>query len=415
MYNFGVIIPHPNRHSQPKRKVQKKKVEKKSVRLVTKWVPKASLSNTTASTSSGNTSVTSDSSGNSHNSVEVNTIASNNSSGNSHTVTTEGSSLRKPIITKYSSHEIPSKDYLLKLNRLAEYNYVNEKGEPKTILAWSNQGRRSSLWHVDSGCSRHRTGIMSLLEDFKKFEGGHVAFGDNPTGGKISGKGKVSKGKMTFDDVYYVEQLRYNLLSVSQVCDKKFGVFFTDTECLILAPGFKIDESQVMLRTPRKDNVYCLDIEDASSLSSLNCLSSKASVSESSGFEDPKYPDKVYKLRKTLYGLHQAPRAWYDTLSSYLLENKFERGVIDKTLFIKRTKTDILLVQIYVVLLALLTILSNTPRPNIWRLSTILSETKLIQVLKVHTDDQYAYLFTKAFDVGRFTFLVTGVGMMNSE
>ncbi|KAJ9542054.1 hypothetical protein OSB04_028560 [Centaurea solstitialis] len=113
----------------------------------------------------------------------------------------------------------------------------------------SNQGRRSSLWHVDSGCSRHM--IMSLLEDFKRFEGGYVAFGDNPTGGKISGKGKVSKGKMTFDDVYYVEQLRYNLLSVSQVCDKKFGVFFTDTECLILAPGFKIDESQVMLMTPR--------------------------------------------------------------------------------------------------------------------------------------------------------------------
>ncbi|KAJ9552847.1 LOW QUALITY PROTEIN: hypothetical protein OSB04_016892 [Centaurea solstitialis] len=148
------------------------------------------------------------------------------------------------------------------------------------------------------------TGIMSLLEDFKRFEGGHVAFGDNPTGGKISGKvtvlnlnvtnmnfktvakkhicTSVSKGKMTFDDVYYVEQLRYNLLSVSQVCDKKFGVFFTDTECLILAPGFKIDESQVMLRTPRKDNVYCLDIEDASSLSSLNCLFSKPSVSESS-------------------------------------------------------------------------------------------------------------------------------------
>ncbi|KAJ9547336.1 LOW QUALITY PROTEIN: hypothetical protein OSB04_019879 [Centaurea solstitialis] len=151
----------------------------------------------------------------------------------------------------------------------------------KDILK-SNQGRRSSLWHVDSGCSRHMTGIMSLLEDFKRFEGGHVAFGDNPTGGKISGKGKVSKGKMTFDDVYYVEQLRYNLLSVSQVCDKKFAVFFTDTECLILAPGFKIDESQVMLRTPRKDNVYCLDIEDASSLSSLNCLFSKASMSESS-------------------------------------------------------------------------------------------------------------------------------------
>ncbi|KAJ9535627.1 hypothetical protein OSB04_un001233 [Centaurea solstitialis] len=279
------VVHKQNRSSQPKRKVQKKRVEKKSVRLVTKWVPKASLSNTTASTSSGNNSVASDNSGNSFNSVEVNTASSNissnnsntatsqvntavsnNSSGNSNNVTTNKSSLRKPIITKYSSHEIPNKDYLLKLNRLTE----------------SNQGRRSSLWHVDSGCSRHMTGIMSLLEDFKRFEGGHVAFRDNPNGGKISGKGKVSKGKMTFDDVYFVEQLKYNLLSVSQVCDKKFGVFFTDTECLILAPGYKIDESKVMLRTPRKDNVYCLDIEDASSLTSLNCLLSKASVSESS-------------------------------------------------------------------------------------------------------------------------------------
>ncbi|KAJ9539167.1 hypothetical protein OSB04_031900 [Centaurea solstitialis] len=162
-----------------------------------------------------------------------------------------------------------------------------QRGSPEKGRRWenrchSNQGRMSSLWHVDSGCSRHMTGIMSLLENFKRFEGGHVAFGDNPKRGKISGKGKVSKGKMTFDDVYFMEQLRYNLLSVSQVYDKKFGVFFTDTECLILAPGFKIDESQVMLRTPRKDNVYCLDIEDASSISSLNCLFSKASVSESS-------------------------------------------------------------------------------------------------------------------------------------
>ncbi|KAJ9545521.1 hypothetical protein OSB04_025228 [Centaurea solstitialis] len=275
------VIPKQNRSSQPKRKVQKKKVEKKSVKLVTKWVPKASLG-TTASTSSGNNSVASESSGNSIHSVEVNIAASNNSSDNSNSTTsqvntavnnssgnsknvTTAKSLRKPIVTKYSSHEIPNKNYLLKLNRLTE----------------SNQGRRSSLWHVDSGCSRHMTDIMSLLEDFKKFEGGHVAFGDNPHGGKISGKGKVSKGKMTFDDVYFVEQLKYNLLSVSQVCDKKFGVFFTDTECLILAPGYKIDESKVMLRTPRKDNVYCLDIEDASS-SSLNCLFSKASVSESS-------------------------------------------------------------------------------------------------------------------------------------
>nr|GEW04927.1 hypothetical protein [Tanacetum cinerariifolium] len=66
------------------------------------------------------------------------------------------------------------------------------------------------------------------------------------------------------------------------------------------------------------------------------------------GFEDPNHHDKVYKVVKVLYGLHQAPRAWYETLASYLLENGFQRGTIDQTLFIKKQKGDILLVQIYV-------------------------------------------------------------------
>nr|GEW54246.1 hypothetical protein [Tanacetum cinerariifolium] len=66
------------------------------------------------------------------------------------------------------------------------------------------------------------------------------------------------------------------------------------------------------------------------------------------GFEDPDYPDKVYKVVKALYGLHQAPRAWYESLANYLLENSFPRGKIDQTLFIKRQKGDILIVQIYV-------------------------------------------------------------------
>ncbi|GJU03736.1 putative ribonuclease H-like domain-containing protein [Tanacetum coccineum] len=65
-------------------------------------------------------------------------------------------------------------------------------------------------------------------------------------------------------------------------------------------------------------------------------------------FEDPNFPDRVYKVEKALYGLHQAPRAWYETLSTYLLYNGFQRGKIDKTLFIKRHKGDILLVQVYV-------------------------------------------------------------------
>ncbi|GKF13624.1 uncharacterized mitochondrial protein-like protein, partial [Tanacetum coccineum] len=63
---------------------------------------------------------------------------------------------------------------------------------------------------------------------------------------------------------------------------------------------------------------------------------------------DPDFPDRVYKVEKALYRLHQAPRAWYKTSSTYLLDNGFQRGKINKTLFIKMYKGDILLVQVYV-------------------------------------------------------------------
>nr|GEV47322.1 putative ribonuclease H-like domain-containing protein [Tanacetum cinerariifolium] len=70
-------------------------------------------------------------------------------------------------------------------------------------------------------------------------------------------------------------------------------------------------------------------------------------VRQPPGFVNPQFPDKVYKVEKALYGVHQDPRAWYETLSNYLLENGFKRGTIEKTLFIKKIKNDILLVQVY--------------------------------------------------------------------
>nr|GFB11409.1 putative ribonuclease H-like domain-containing protein [Tanacetum cinerariifolium] len=65
-------------------------------------------------------------------------------------------------------------------------------------------------------------------------------------------------------------------------------------------------------------------------------------------FEEANYPDKVYKVVKALYVLHQAHRAWYETMANYLLKNGFQRGKIDHTLFIKKQKGNILLVQVYV-------------------------------------------------------------------
>nr|GEY39889.1 retrovirus-related Pol polyprotein from transposon TNT 1-94 [Tanacetum cinerariifolium] len=65
-------------------------------------------------------------------------------------------------------------------------------------------------------------------------------------------------------------------------------------------------------------------------------------------FQDPGYPTRVYKVEKAMYGLHQAPRAWYGTLSKYLLTNSFQKGTIDQTLFIISQRGDFILVQVYV-------------------------------------------------------------------
>ncbi|GJV56036.1 ribonuclease H-like domain-containing protein [Tanacetum coccineum] len=91
--------------------------------------------------------------------------------------------------------------------------------------------------------------------------------------------------------------------------------------------------------------VYQMDVKSAFLYGKIE---EEVYVYQPLGFEDPEFPDRVYKVEKALYGLHQAPRAWYETLSTYLLDNGFQRGQIDKTLFIKRVKSDILLVQVYV-------------------------------------------------------------------
>ncbi|GJS31731.1 putative ribonuclease H-like domain-containing protein [Tanacetum coccineum] len=91
--------------------------------------------------------------------------------------------------------------------------------------------------------------------------------------------------------------------------------------------------------------VYQMDVKSAFLYGTIE---EEVYVCQPPGFEDPQFPDKVYKVEKTLYGLHQAPRAWYETFSTYLLENGFRKGTIDKTLFIKKDKCDILLVQVYV-------------------------------------------------------------------
>ncbi|GJZ60836.1 putative ribonuclease H-like domain-containing protein [Tanacetum coccineum] len=135
---------------------------------------------------------------------------------------------------------------------------------------------------VDSGCSSHMTGNKAYLSDYEDLNGGFVAFGSDPKGGKITGKGKIKTANLDFDDVYFVDELKFNLFSVSQMCDKKNSVLFTESECLILSPSFKLlDESQVVLRAPRKDGVYSLDLKNIVPSGGITCLYANATADES--------------------------------------------------------------------------------------------------------------------------------------
>nr|GEX68503.1 ribonuclease H-like domain-containing protein [Tanacetum cinerariifolium] len=135
---------------------------------------------------------------------------------------------------------------------------------------------------IDSGCSRYMTGNISYLSDFEKINRGYVAFGGNPKGGKIIGKGKIRTCKLDIDDVYFVKELKFNLFSVSQMCDKKNNVLFTNTECVVLSSDFKLpDENHVLLRVPRENNMYNVDLKNVVPSGDLTYLFAKATLNKS--------------------------------------------------------------------------------------------------------------------------------------
>ncbi|GKA10538.1 hypothetical protein Tco_0689971, partial [Tanacetum coccineum] len=130
----------------------------------------------------------------------------------------------------YQREKVVSKNNYTRVN----YNYSTKKAHPsahrnmatravlmKTDLRPLNTARpghpqKEDQGYVDSGCSRHMTGNMSYLSDFKEFNGGYVTFGGRAKGGKITCKETLKTGKLDFEDVYFVKELQFNLFSVSQ-------------------------------------------------------------------------------------------------------------------------------------------------------------------------------------------------------
>ncbi|GJT01342.1 putative ribonuclease H-like domain-containing protein [Tanacetum coccineum] len=159
----------------------------------------------------------------------------------------------------------------------------NQVNAVKASACWGNpQIDLQDQGVIDSGCSRHMTGNMSYLTDFEEIDGGYVAFRGNPKGGKITSRGTIKTSNLDFENVYFVRDLQFNLFSVLQMCDKKNSVLFNDTECIVLSPNFKLtDESHVLLKVPRKNNMYSVDLKNIVPKGGLTCLFAKATSDES--------------------------------------------------------------------------------------------------------------------------------------
>ncbi|GJU54204.1 ribonuclease H-like domain-containing protein [Tanacetum coccineum] len=135
---------------------------------------------------------------------------------------------------------------------------------------------------INSGCARHMTRNIAYLSDFKEFDGGYVAFGGGAYGCRITSKGTLKTDNLDFEDVYFVNELKFNLFGILQMCEKKNYVLFTDTKCLVLSLNFKLpDENQILIKILRKDNMYNFDMKNIVPKESLTCLVAKATLEES--------------------------------------------------------------------------------------------------------------------------------------
>ncbi|GKB79610.1 putative ribonuclease H-like domain-containing protein [Tanacetum coccineum] len=162
---------------------------------------------------------------------------------------------------------------------------------------------------------------------------------DLPHGAKVIGTKWVYRNKRDERGVVVRNKARL----VAQGHRQEEGIDYDE----VFAPVARIEAIRLFLAFASFMGfiVYQMDVKSAFLYGTID---EEVYVSQPPGFVDPDHPKKVYKVVKALYGLHQAPRAWYATLSTFLEKHGYRRGTIDKTLFIKKDKKDIMLVQVYV-------------------------------------------------------------------
>jgi len=131
------------------------------------------------------------------------------------------------------------------------------------------KNNRKNEWYLDNGCSKNMTGDLTQFTSLKLKAKGHVTYGDNNRG-RILGRGNVGTGNSTTtENVLYVEGLKHNLLSISQLCGKGYKVNFKANKCVILYET----SGKVFFTGKRVNNIYLLDIMN--NCSENECLLSK--------------------------------------------------------------------------------------------------------------------------------------------
>ncbi|GJZ80900.1 retrovirus-related pol polyprotein from transposon TNT 1-94 [Tanacetum coccineum] len=155
-----------------------------------------------------------------------------------------------------------------------------------------------------------------------------------------SSEASTSRDLIKLDE--YGDVLKNKARLVAKGYRQEEGIDFEESFALVA----RIEAIRIFIANAASKNmtIYQMDVKT----SFLNGeLKEEVYVSQPEGFVDPDHPTHVYRLKKALYGLKQAPRAWYNTLSRFLLDNKFSKGAVDPTLFTQKIGKHILLVQIY--------------------------------------------------------------------
>ncbi|GJX43608.1 putative ribonuclease H-like domain-containing protein [Tanacetum coccineum] len=228
-------------------------------------------------------------------------------------------------IQKASSAQQALVSYIHKQNRTNHKDHQNclfacflSQEEPKTI----SQALQDESW------------VEAMQEELLQFKLQKVwVLVDLPYGKKVIGTKWVFRNKRDERSIVVKNKARL----VAQGFRQEEGIDYDE----VFAPVARIEAIRLFLAfaSYMGFTVYQMDVKSAFLYGTIE---EEVYVHQPPGFVDHAHPNKVYKVIKALYGLHQAPRAWYETLSSFLMENGFRRGTIDKTLFIKKKNSDIM-------------------------------------------------------------------------